>query len=155
MYFCTFNKFHCSSKEFEAVFLVFKYFFSTCTFTFTSFYKNCCLLLNEPVTTLHDLVLIITQRSAHVLLKTSNTISISNSNPHLLMCTVCMRLYLHCLHKQAYLNGSTTYFCYTINTVLIQTMTLTPTIFCICSPSVHACSHLPHPLSICELVRAS
>lgn len=67
---------------------------------------------------------------------TINTISSLKSNPHLLMCAVCMHLYLHCLHKQAYLNGSTTYFCYSINTVPVQTMTLSPTIFCICPPSM-------------------
>lgn len=71
----------------------------------------------------------------------------------ILMCTVCMHLLctaptVHCLHKL--FNCSTTYFCYTINTVLIQSTTLT-TIFYICSP-VCTQAHT-FPIILCVNVR--
>lgn len=60
-------------------------------------------------------------------------------------------MYLHCLHKQAYFNCSTILFLQHYNTVLIQTMTLTPTNFYICSYCAHMHTQM-HPIFLlCKL----
>lgn len=58
-----------------------------------------------------------------------------------LMCMVCVHIYLHCLHQQAY---STAYLCYTTNTVLIHKHDSPPENFRMCLPT---CTHA-HTLPI-------